>query len=308
MFAGSTRTPGTVGKLPRVPTVEFCRINRRTTDQSLQPRPFGADLRALAASGDTVADFRGNHFIAADLRVDPSETFMTGLLGFSEQEHLRSFEIEAFSWLKGDITQIEGATSRTVVPFAIDLRTARRWAAHVVSQRIRSGVFRNALAATLNAAVGKLHLLPSEWEVDPVTATHTVFEWIDEHPEVTKFSRRIKLTNPLVDIDEARRKMRALGAVEDEETFKAGRGDSLQVNGNPEFATMLSDMETGDVEVVLVARSGKGGHVSFYSSKHADRTSISEFGSDLERGIELVLDVLRDFSEQRGDVVHADVA
>lgn len=291
-----------------MPTVEFCRINRRTGDQSLQPRPFRDDLQALAASGETVADLRGKHFIAADLRIDPSGTFMTGLLGFAEQEHLRSFEAEAFSWLKGDVQQIEGATSRTVVPFAIDLRTARRWAAYVVSQRIRSVVFRGALAATLNAAVGKLQLLPSEWEVDPVTGTRTVLEWIVEHPEVTRFGRRIKLTNPLVDVDEARRKMRALGAAEDEEIFKAGRGKSLRVMDNTVFEEMLAEMESGDIEVFLMSRSGnKGGIASFNSAKHTDRTSISDFGADLEHGIELVLDVLREFSEQRGDVVHADV-
>ena len=129
-------------------TVEFCRINRRTLDRSLQIRPLIEDMRALANSGETTAKIQQTVYRAADLQIDATGTFMTGLLGFSERETLRQFEDVAFSWLKGEIHEIEGATTATVVPFAIDLREHRRWVAYVLSQRIRSNVFRQALAAT----------------------------------------------------------------------------------------------------------------------------------------------------------------
>lgn len=184
-------------------------------------RPLAEDMSALAVSGLTVADLKRVRYRAADLQIDPSGTFLTGLIGFSERETLFQFEDEAFSWLKGEVQEVEGATSATVVPFAIDLREHRRWVAYVVSQRIRSNVFRQALAATLNRAVKDLGLLPSEWEVDPVLSTGTVEDWVERHGRITKFTRRTRLTNALRDVDEARRKMRMLAATKQEETFTA---------------------------------------------------------------------------------------
>lgn len=61
------------------------------------------------------------------MTVDPSGDFMTGILGLSEEEELRSFEDEAFSWLKGATRTEEGASERTMVPFAVDLREEERW-------------------------------------------------------------------------------------------------------------------------------------------------------------------------------------
>jgi hypothetical protein len=286
-------------------TVEFCRINRRTLDRSLQVRPLIEDLTALANSGETIAEVRRTTYRAADLRLDASSTFMTGLLGFSERDVLRQFEDDAFSWLKGEIQEIDGATTATVVPFAIDLREHRRWVAYALSHRIRSNVFRQALSATLNHAVAALGLLPTEWEVDPVMSARTIEEWVNEHTEVVVFTRRVKLTNALKDVDEARRKMRELGATRQEETFRAPRGESLDVQNNHEFEEMIGGVETGDMEVVLEARVGKG-RTRFRSTEHTDRTTIPDFGADLEHGIDLVLNVLRTFSEQRGDVLHGD--
>jgi hypothetical protein len=271
----------------------------------LQPRPFSEDLHRLADSALTVATIRDTTYIAADLTFDASGMFMTGLLGFTEQEVLRQFETRAFSWIKGDVRDIFGATTRTVVPFAIDTRENRRWGAYAVSSRIRSLVFRRALAATLNEAVAALRLLPSEWEVDPVSNVSTVVDWVDDHPDIVRFSRRIQLTNPLVDVDEARRRMRALGAREDEETYRAWRNETLTVD-NDTFRELIADMETGDIEVILVARTGASGHTTYKSSGHVERTQVPNFGSDLPAGVEAVLDVLRAFSEQRGDVVHGD--
>ncbi len=42
-------------------------------------------------------------------------------------------------------------------------------------------------------------------------STTALADWITEHPEVIRIERIVKLTNPLKDVDDARRKMRALG-------------------------------------------------------------------------------------------------
>lgn len=287
--------------------MEFCRINRRTLDRSLDPRPFAEDLTALADSGETHAKIRAVVYVAADLKVTPDGDFMTGLIGFEEEESLRSYDLETRSWLKGEVHEIVGATSQTVVPFAIDLRQHRRWVAYAPSQRIKSANFRKALAATLNHAVGVLGLLPSEWEVDPVLSTATVEEWVDEHAEITKMIRRIKLTNVLKDVDDARRKMRLLGANHTEETYTAPRAQALDLRDNDEFEDMIGGVETGDVELILFARAGRKSKAVFKSSDYTDRTTVAEWGGDLERAIELVLDALRDFSDRKGDVILDDL-
>ena len=262
-------------------------------------------MRALADSGETEAEVRGERFRAADLRTDPTDTFMTGLIGFVERETFRQFEDEAFSWIKGQTEEVEGATTATVVPFAIDLREHRRWTAFVVSTRIRSNVFRSALAATLNAAADTLGLLPTEWEVDTVLSVSTIEDWVTEHPEIIEFTRSVRLTNALKDVDEARRKMRELAATKQSETFKPPRGGALEIAANPVFEEMIGGVATGDMDVLLVARFG-GAQVRFRSIDHADRIAIDEYGVDLERGVELVLRVLQEFSEQRGDVMYGD--
>lgn len=262
-------------------------------------------MEALAASGETFATVKGVDYIAADMKLNPSGTFLTGVIGFSEQESVRKFEGDAFSWMKGEVTEIEGATNQTVVPFAVDLRPHRRWVAYVVSQRIRSAVFRDALAASLNRAVGQLGLLPSEWEVDSVLSVASVEEWLSSHPEIVQFSRRVKLTNALKDVDEARRKMRLLGAAQAEEIWKAPRGQTMRLDDNAEFDALIAPIETGDAEVVLVAKVGKT-RPRFQSKDHSDRVWVPDFTGDLERGVELVLEALRQFSEQRGDVLHGD--
>jgi hypothetical protein len=160
------------------------------------------------------------------------------------------------------------------------------------------------LAATLNEAVAVLGLLPSEWEVDPVSSVDTVYEWMQTHEEIMKFTRHVRLTNALVDVDEDRRLMRELGAREDTQTYKAGRNDTLRLRDNPIFNALIEPLETGDIDVVLVARAGDTGYNTYSSRAHADRTFIPTFGPDLERGIQEVLAVLRQFSEQRGDVIH----
>ncbi len=288
-----------------VPTAEFARINRRTKQPNLEIRPFREDMVALASQGrlELRAQVRRLEFIAGDLTTTPDGNFLTGLLGFAEEETLRQFEADAHSWLKGETADLQGATRQTVVPFAVDLREHRRWTAHATTARIRSTFFRQAFAAVLNHAVASLRMLPVDWEVDPVMSTTALADWITEHPEVIRIERIVKLTNPLKDVDDARRKMRALGGDTYRDVVSAGRSERLDVD-NDTFRAHVAPIETGDAVVEIVARMGEAGTQRFRSETHRERTVIPPYAQDLQTGIERVLGVLAEFSDQRGDVVH----
>jgi len=291
-----------------MPTAEFCRINRRTKQPNLEIRPFRADLQALASQGrlELRAQVRRVEFIAADLMITSDDNFLTGLLGFAEEETLRQFEADAHSWLKGETTDLHGATRQTVVPFAVDLRADRRWTAHATTTRIKSTFFRQAFGAVLNHAVAALGMLPVDWEVDAVMSITDLADWISEHPEVIRIDRVVKLTNPLKDVDEARRKMRALGGESYRDVITAGRGERLDVD-NETFRDHIAPIENGDAVVEVLARIGDAGTQRFRSTTHRERTTIPAYGQDLQAGIERVLGVLAEFSDQRGDVVHDDL-
>src|SRR3954463_614594 len=72
--------------------VAFARINRRT-EQRLDDRPFDAEMRALADSHLTKAEWKGREWTAADLAIEMSGRFMTGILGFMAAELLTDFDI-----------------------------------------------------------------------------------------------------------------------------------------------------------------------------------------------------------------------
>ena len=80
-----------------MPTVEFCRINRRVNEPTLTLRPFADDMQLLADQAQSLlrARVRDTEYIAADLTVTSDGNFLTGLLGFAEDETLRKFEDEA---------------------------------------------------------------------------------------------------------------------------------------------------------------------------------------------------------------------
>src|SRR5438132_3556679 len=110
--------------------VAYARVNRRSdATEPFQLRPFRDDMATLVQSHQTQAEFRGATWIAADLRLDPSANFMMGILGFSDRETLVDFDPAAYSWLKGPTHEHEGASVRTMVPFAVDLREDHRWVA-----------------------------------------------------------------------------------------------------------------------------------------------------------------------------------
>jgi hypothetical protein len=233
--------------------VAFARINRRSETEAFAPRPFAEDMRLLAESHGTRASFRGSEWVAADLRVLPSEDFMTGILGFSDEETLHDLDPSVFSWLKGPTRTVEGASERTMVPFAIDLRESERWIAFGTSLRIQPPGFAAGFQATLNAAVAQVGdgLMPTEWEVDLVTGQHRVEEWLEIHPNVTTFTRVVRLHNPREKLDADRAEMKALAARTKTETFSisTARGQHLNIKDNPEFESKLEGVDTGDLDV-----------------------------------------------------------
>lgn len=286
-----------------MPRVEFGRINRRLPEEqgTLDMRPFREDMLALAASRETYAEVAGRTWIAADMTLDPSETFLTGILGFSDEEELTDFEQHAFSWLKGPTKTVAGASRRTMVPFAIDLRDKNRWVAFAVSQRIRAAAFGKGFQIVLNRAVAALKLLPAEWDVNIVSSPSHIEDWLEEHPEVVRFVRIVRIPNPRRIVDEDREKMQALDARVKREEFRPYQNETLSVRDSPLFQELISGTDTGDVAVELHARAVGRSHPRFRSDEHADETHVRDFGADLQTGMELILDALRNYAEQRAD-------
>src|SRR2546426_12775473 len=105
--------------------VVFGRVNRRRTEtgtDSLDLRPLRQDMESLAESKQLRATVRGVQWVAGDFGTDASGDFMTGTIGFTENELRRDFDEETQSWIKGPSTVAGGASKRTVVPFAMDTR------------------------------------------------------------------------------------------------------------------------------------------------------------------------------------------
>jgi hypothetical protein len=280
--------------------IAFGRVNRRLPAQeSFARRPFAEDMLILAESRETRAEDKDREWVAADMAFDPSGDFMTGILGFAESELRRDFEDHAFSWIKGRTSTAEGASRRTTSPFAVDLRDDRRWVAFAPAARIQPATFRRGFSAVLNAAVQRLKLWPSEWEFDLVLEKRTVEEWIAEHNAVFYFRRKVKLTNPGREIDEDRAEMRALAARSKEESFTAPYNRTLRLQESEEFSRKLDGLETGDLEVYLRARGPGGTQFVFRSDEQPEHTFVSDFGDNLEEGIEQVLGALREYSERR---------
>jgi len=224
---------------------------------------------------------------------------MSGVLGFSDEETFRNLDPASFSWIKGQTKTIEGASERTMVPFAIDLRDDARWVAFGTSLRIQPSTFAVVFEAVLNAAVESVGegLMPTDWEVDLVLGKQRVEEWILEHPNVVKFTRTVRLHNPREKLDADRAEMQALAARVKTETFgTGGRGTAhLELQQNPEFEQKLEGLETGDIDVALEAREGST-RLTFSSRSMADRRWVDDYGEDLELGMEIMLQAVQDYA------------
>jgi hypothetical protein len=250
-------------------------------------------LETLAESHETRTRFRNHEWIAADMRIESTD-FMVGVVGFADTEQLRDFDPQTFSWLKGEIREAFGASERTMVPFAIDLREDKRWVGFGTASRIQPAGFASGFEATLNAAIEKVGQMPTDWAVDLVQPKELVEQWLLAHPGVVKFSRTVRLHNPVSHIDDDRSEMQALAARTKTETFSAQRNRTLEIANNPLFEEKLSGIETGDLDVVLIAKEGST-EVRFSSKQHSDHTFIDDYGQDLERGMELVLRAVAEY-------------
>ena len=285
----------------RTRKVRFARINRRRPpgQETLAMRSFAEDLSVLADSHLTQFTQRdpqsgsARTWTAADMSVQPDGDFMTGVLGFSTPDQQKIFDHQAWSWVKGQTVDLDAATRRTVAPFAVDLRDGNRWVGFAPTASLRPATFAAGLEQALNRAVVAAGLIPTEWEVDLVTARAEIDEWLLAHPLVYFLRRTVKMPNPGRDVDDDRAEMRALAARRKTEEFSAGRNNILDINSE-EFRQKLDGTQTGDLELQMVAHDAEGpGRSKFNSRNAADESLIDEFGLDLMLGMELVLSALQ---------------
>ncbi|MCA1606431.1 MAG: hypothetical protein LC775_13400, partial [Acidobacteria bacterium] len=148
-----------MAKRVRKRKIVFARINRRTPGQeTLSSQRFAEDMQRLAESRRTryqdlnSAGELTRTWIAADMRTDPSGTFLAGTLGYSIREDRKAFDEESWPWIKGETDPEDRASQRTVAPFAVDLREGYRWVAfspigHLTSASLRSGLQKVILQA-----------------------------------------------------------------------------------------------------------------------------------------------------------------
>ena len=180
--------------------VVFGRVNRRYQN-SLDEIPFDIDLILRSRQGGFEAVDGDRRWLVGDTRIDESESFLSGTIGFTDLETRLHFDETSGSWIKAFSEEVEGASSNAVVPFAIDLRPNRRWTASVTSQRVHAETFRRGLELALNSQ-RLLQDVQTDVEVDLVASPATVEEWIVHNPQIRSIKRIIKLPNPGRDISE----------------------------------------------------------------------------------------------------------
>ena len=281
--------------------VVFGRVNRRYQSSIDQTR-FDDEMRMLAALGRFEAVEGDKRWIVGDIEVDESTSFLSGVIGFTDPETRLHFDEIANSWIKALSEEVEGASSKAVVPFAIDLRPDRRWTASVTSPRVHAETFCRGIELALNAARSERGF-STDWEIDLVASPATVEEWIKHHPVIRLIRRTVKLPNPGRDLSDDIREMRNLGAERKTEEYSARRNQNLRAvddegRASDAIMDMISGIDTGQVEVYLEAR-GPRGLVKFRWTSNVDETYVADFADDWQLGIEFVRDALREYSKQR---------
>ncbi len=91
--------------------------------------------------------------------------------------------------------------------------------------------------------------------------------------------------------------MRALGAAVKNERWQAPTGQELHLHNNREFQSKLEGVETGNVDIYLVAEH-KGERSRYTSKDRPDETHVDSF-DDLPDGIDLVREALAAYSERQ---------
>jgi hypothetical protein len=267
----------------------------------MEMRPFVEDMLELARSKRTSITFKADAgrpartWHAADIDFVSNHRFAVGVLGFAVSEEKRHFDEGEFSWVKGETEFSDAASEDTVVPFAVDLREHSRYVAIATSGRVKAYSAMVNLGKVLNRAAHDVGLLPADWECDLVVSQASIHKWLETYPRVRLMRRTIKFTNPGRDLDEDRAQMIALQAARKKEEFAAAYNQQLDVNSDI-FAEKLRGIETGDLEIYLQARVEGADKAEFNSNDDADKVSISDFGTDLMQGMDLVMTALAGYT------------
>ena len=280
-----------------MPRVVFGRINRRTEQPTLAERTFQQDMQVLARAGALeAAGPDGTEWIAGDLQLDPSGDFLTGILGFVADEKLREYAREVRSWKKGEVRVEVGASRRTLSPFAIDTRSEQRWLGLVPTLRIPPTRFARGFQYLLERAVTSLGLLPAEWEIDLITSTQRIYEWLQDHADIAQLKRIVRIPNPGIDLSGEIEEMRSLAAGKKYETYVPRYNRTLDLERDRELvARLLEGVERGDIAIQIRTREGS----AFDSEHDVEQAQVADWDEDWDLATELVLEALRNFLEGR---------
>lgn len=285
--------------------VSFARINRRQENllsPLVEPTDFHSDLTELVESQETRALVDGLYWIAGDFERDASGDLVTGILGYESSEQFVEFDEEANSWMKGPTHEVSGATSKTMVPFAIDMRNDSRYICFAQQPTISAARFCRAFGAVLAAAVEAQGWVGQLWEVDLVAEPNDLLEWLAQNPNITKIVRVVKRPNPSGEyLQDDLNKMNLVHArrLKEEYSVGQGRGQHSMSAESPEAQSLLTDgLEQGNVEITATAK-GAGGLGSTFSSKVSRAKSTVASFNDPRVGGERVLGALRDFVTTR---------
>ena len=281
--------------------VLFARINRRA-EQSLNRRAFNDEMAALARSHDTRAERDDHIWIAADLELT-DDNLLVGIIGYETTDTYLNFNEDEWSWIKGAQNVAEGASDRTLSPFAVDLTANGRWICFGPSGYLNQRTFPTGFAVVMNEALRRQGDAFADWEVDILSDTSALVEWIDSHTDITKMVVSIRRPNPGRDLTSDLEEMRRLRARTKEETFSPYYGESLRIEGE-ELEDLRSDVEKTNVDLRLTARVGSA-TARFNSKNNIAQDFVDRYGDDMRAGMDAVTEVLRAFKRRRAqDTAH----
>ena len=278
---------------PRRQQVLFARINRRP-QQPLELRPFKEVILSLVENRNTKAEHSGKTWIAGDLEV--REDVLVGVIGFVVDEMITQFDLTEWSWLKGTRRIETGATTSTLAPFAIDLRAKGRWVAFSPKGHLNAKTFPGGFHAVLSEALKNQNELFFDWDIDMVSSSQALREWVSQHPRITKMSLNFRFDNPGRDLSSDREQMRALGSRKMEKIFHPAPRSTLHVDA--ELDELSEELDRTDLDIELTAKEGNG-EVKFNTKSSREVRFVDDFSDDLSLGMDHMQEQLLDFIDGR---------
>jgi hypothetical protein len=265
----------------------FARINRRPHQgQTLDETDFAGDMQRLIDAHSLTYTQRDKGeqrvWFAGDLERTPDGRFLTGRLGYSEKREDLKFDVESWSWAKGDREVRDTGSDRTVVAFAVDLSNEGRWVAFMTAPRLKANQFRAALQRCLGEAALAAGVLGADWDVDFVLSPTEIREWMNEHDKVFRLERVVRMSNPGKDLDEIRKQLRDTRAESKTEIFAAPPGKTLDTTSHV-VEEAIDEVDQGFSRVTLKARGPNGkGEVSYSTRNRADKVTVDDPGETNE--------------------------